>query len=321
MSGDAAAVARASRPAAVRAANEALASLGAAYRDRYGAALFEVRGVATAEGLRLRGRVLLAAQRRAAVECVRAAVAVPVEADIEVAVESDAHSGWVVPAAGVVDVWSAPRPESAGGSRGAQPIAPRAAQLATQLVAGDLPARRLAATETGWLVELADGTLGWVAPETVRPAPPETQPAAVRAWRAAWEGEPRAAGAAEWQAAFAPWLGAPYRWGGTSPAGIDCSGLVQRVVKAATGRGLPKHSRDQVRSGQRLATGSPGRAGDLLYLSHRQTGVRHVALRLADDDDRVGHASVSAGVTIEREPELAARYERRACVRFEVPNG
>ncbi len=66
--------------------------------------------------------------------------------------------------------------------------------------------------------------------------------------------------------------GVPYRWGGASPAGFDCSGLVQYVY-AKIGIRLPHHAASQYGHGRRVAR-SALRAGDLVFFS----GLGHVGI-------------------------------------------
>jgi cell wall-associated NlpC family hydrolase len=67
-------------------------------------------------------------------------------------------------------------------------------------------------------------------------------------------------------------VGVPYRWGGASPAGFDCSGLVYWTY-ARLGITLPHSSYALYDQGRRVAR-SRMKAGDLLFFS----GLGHVGI-------------------------------------------
>jgi cell wall-associated NlpC family hydrolase len=53
------------------------------------------------------------------------------------------------------------------------------------------------------------------------------------------------------------WLGVPYRYGGASRSGVDCSGLVLQVHKKL-GKDLPRTAAEQYRLGTRVRSPRPG---------------------------------------------------------------
>jgi len=75
-------------------------------------------------------------------------------------------------------------------------------------------------------------------------------------------------------------VGKPYRYGGSSPSGFDCSGLVLYSYKQA-GFSLP-HSTDKQRSLSRGIKLAELRRGDLLFFNQEGKKHGHVGIYIGD---------------------------------------
>lgn len=75
-------------------------------------------------------------------------------------------------------------------------------------------------------------------------------------------------------------VGRPYRYGGSSPAGFDCSGLIQYSYKQA-GVSLPRSTDAQLRVSQPLR-GAHLRRGDLLFFDEEGKKKSHVGIYLGE---------------------------------------
>lgn len=102
------------------------------------------------------------------------------------------------------------------------------------------------------------------------------------------------------------YIGTPYRWGGTSEKGFDCSGLTMATYRV-NGLNLPRVSRSQFRTGSYVSK-SGLRPGDLVFFA---TGggsrVSHVGIYIGSD--RFIHAP-SRGKTV-RIDRLSSSYYKR----------
>ena len=91
------------------------------------------------------------------------------------------------------------------------------------------------------------------------------------------------------------WLGVPYRYGGNTKKGCDCSGFVSQVYKAVYGKSLERNSaaiRDKNCSKIRR---SQLRTGDLVFFKTGSSRkINHVGIYLKDD--KFIHASSSKGL-------------------------
>ena len=128
---------------------------------------------------------------------------------------------------------------------------------------------RLRADEMGgvlWRVELVDGAIVWMPREAAAPlqalvtAPPmDKRRYIVRNAEL--------------------FLGEPYVWGGRSPQGVDCSGLINLAYRAA-GVDIPRDAHEQFLRAKRILA---LQAADLIFLSARE------------EPDRIVHVMLYAG--------------------------
>jgi cell wall-associated NlpC family hydrolase len=76
-------------------------------------------------------------------------------------------------------------------------------------------------------------------------------------------------------------IGAPYRWGGSSPAGFDCSGLVLYSYRKAGITGLP-HSAAKLDAMAARVSLDQIQPGDLLFFQLEGPKTSHVGIYLGN---------------------------------------
>lgn len=96
------------------------------------------------------------------------------------------------------------------------------------------------------------------------------------------------------------YLGTPYRFGGMTKNGIDCSAFVLSVFGAAVGMNLPRVAASQATEGEAVSKENLQK-GDLVFFSHGGSRISHVGIVeevTADGDVKFIHAATSKGVMI-----------------------
>jgi lipoprotein Spr len=92
------------------------------------------------------------------------------------------------------------------------------------------------------------------------------------------------------------WLGTPYRFGGSTRKGIDCSSFTQTIYRSIANIMLPRTARSQINVGDRISRKNL-QFGDLIFFNtRRRVYVSHVGIYLGDD--LFAHASSRYGVYI-----------------------
>ena len=96
----------------------------------------------------------------------------------------------------------------------------------------------------------------------------------------------------------ANWLGVPYRNGGTSRHGVDCSGLTSAIYKKVYRKNLERNANDQRKKDCRKVKKGKLKEGDLVFFHNgkKKKTATHVGIYLKDD--KFIHASTRKGVTI-----------------------
>jgi len=92
------------------------------------------------------------------------------------------------------------------------------------------------------------------------------------------------------------WVGTPYRMGGTSKKGIDCSGFTRMLYREAYCTDLLRSSRDMISQITQVKDKSELKEGDLLFFKIYRHRVSHVGVYLKDG--YFVHASTQNGVEI-----------------------
>ena len=93
------------------------------------------------------------------------------------------------------------------------------------------------------------------------------------------------------------YLDTPYKYGGNSENGIDCSAFTQQVYDNTLGVKLPRSAGAQYKTGEKISSKTSLQFGDLIFFDTRSSSYPgHVGIYIGEN--MFAHASLSQGVIV-----------------------
>lgn len=300
----------------VKKVSSILDDLGKKYRQRYGAAIFDIRIEENNGSLEIGGKALLKRQKEDILNEIRKnGIAVNGE---KIKIMSDPEEqteiGWgLINAEGIVNVLGKylllDNLTPAGKSR----------FLATQLTKGDV-VRILAKKDNQFLIQTIDLAIGWVEKTKVRSQNSKTELEEIKSkWSKVLRSEkdklleaPMPDGQ-KLNEFIDKYSGVPYVLGGATEKGIDCSALAQRFYGQFYGITLPRHSEDQAKCGVKVQDASSVRLGDLVFLKLKDNGHYHIGIVVGSGNAAeikiLNARRQNGGVVVQTLDEILKSYE------------
>ncbi|MDP4008288.1 MAG: NlpC/P60 family protein [Candidatus Peregrinibacteria bacterium] len=271
-----------------------LLDIKAEYEKKYGFAIFDITFAKEGKRLLVEGEVLLESQRNYIKKIVKKHFSGQVLNQVKVL--SDRREppvlGYGTCKNDIVDIYSRPLKNFDKASR-----ASLNRNRATQYLKSDPPFRMIAKND-GWiLIQLFDNTLGWIRKSEVNDVKNLTVPTYKQAIH--YKRLKEVANS---------YLDTPYLWGGVTHKGIDCSGLVQRILLESSSVLLPKHSESQAELGKKVSI-VKANIGDLFFFIEKIKRTNHVGLLLDPKEQLIIHACLkNKKVRIEKLDAILASY-------------
>lgn len=91
-------------------------------------------------------------------------------------------------------------------------------------------------------------------------------------------------------------IGTPYKWGGTTEKGFDCSGFIIYIFDQFKVK-LPRTSSTQAKTGTEVSKDEL-REGDLVFFNTSGNGISHAGIYMGDG--KFAHSSSSKGVVVSK---------------------
>lgn len=110
------------------------------------------------------------------------------------------------------------------------------------------------------------------------------------------------------------YIGTPYRWGGTSENGFDCSGLIQTVF-ASAGINVPRTAAQQGKSGDKINFNDVQKGDIIQFASNASPSGKHIGLVSKIDSNGqiyiIDAANKKSGVVERKLPKMKIENIRR----------